>query len=159
MEGLQMRIHWTLINRDTVLRFLSILLLSAVCLVPGLGVSTVFSEPTNGAEKPDDITTIKGTCDFGGNMSTWSAKLKEKGDGAYDAVYLSSWNGQPLQYVGTIKTDLKTKISGTGKASGGGANGTFEFSGKYGGDGIAKCKYKEIGGSGRSGFLTAEMPK
>ena len=104
------------------------------------------------------MTLIKGTCIFRGKESTWSAKLAAKGDGTYDAVYVSSWGGATLNYVGTIKTDLKTEISGDGKASGGRANGTFEFSGKNGTNGIAQCSYKEVGG-GRSGSMTAEMPK
>ena len=66
--------------------------------------------------------------------------------------------GASLSYVGTIKTDLKTEISGTGKAHGGRANGNFEFSGKYGADSVAKCSYSEIGGR-RSGTMTAELLK
>jgi|GEM_PF-3133626 len=103
------------------------------------------------------IAAIKGTYTFGGKTSTWTAKLTAKGDGTYSAVYVSSWGGATLNYVGTIKTDLKTEISGTGKPSGGRANGTFEFSGKYGGDGVAQCTYQEVGGR-RSGSMTAEMP-
>jgi hypothetical protein len=124
-----------------------------------LGAATALGEPDKTADKSADPISIKGTCTFGNRSSTWSATLTPKGDGTYDAVYVSSWGGQPLNYVGTIKTDLKTEISGTGKASGGRANGIFEFSGKYGDDGIAKCSYKEAGGRGRSGSMTAEMPK
>lgn len=112
------------------------------------------------ADGPAKITSIKGTCTWGGRKSTWSADLTARGHGAYDAVYVSSWGGKPLNYVGTIKTDLKTKISGSGKASGGSANGSFEFSGKYGADGIAKCSYWEVGGRrNRRGSMTAERPK
>jgi hypothetical protein len=143
-----------LIGRKTVGRCLSLLLLGGACLVPGLAVPTAFGAP---AKKN---MTIKGTCTFGGKKNTWSAKLTAKGDGTYHAVYVSTWRGKLLNYVGTIKTDLKTKISGSGKASGGGANGTFEFSGKYDSKGIAKCNYKEVGGRRtRSGPMTAEMPK
>ncbi|NQU76959.1 MAG: hypothetical protein HQ546_11665 [Planctomycetes bacterium] len=110
------------------------------------------------ADGPANTTSIKGTCTWGGKKSTWSADLTARGNGAYDAVYVSSWGGKPLNYVGTIKTDLRTEISGNGKASGGRANGAFEFSGKYGADGIARCSYKEVGGR-RSGSLTAERPK
>jgi hypothetical protein len=39
-----------------------------------------------------------------------------------------------------------------------GANGTFEFSGKYGDDPIAQWSYKEVNGR-RKGSLSAEMPK
>jgi len=137
---------------------LSALLLGVACLVPGLLVSTALAAQAKAANKHAEITSIKGTCTFGGTKSTWSVKLTAKGDGTYDAVYVSSWGGKPLNYVGTIKTDLKTKISGNGKASGGNANGTFEFSGKYSKDGIANCTYKEVGG-GRSGSMTAEMPE
>ena len=154
-----MKMRRILMNRNTVVSCLSTLLLGAVCVVSGLAVSTVFSAPAKAADGPVAITSIKGTCTFRDKMSNWSAKLTARGDGTYDSVYVSSWGGQPLQYVGTIKTDLKTKISGGGKASGGRANGTFEFSGEYGNDGIAKCSYKEDGGRGRSGSLTAEMPK
>ena len=145
-------------NRKTVVRCLSALLLGGACLVSWLAVSTGFAAPAATAGRPAKITSIKGKCTFGGTESTWSAKLTAKGDDTYSAVYVSSWGGQPLNYVGTIKTDLKTEISGTGKASGGRANGTFEFSGEYGTNGIAKCSYKEVGGR-RSGTMTAEMPK
>jgi len=62
--------------------------------------------------------------------------------------------------VGQIKTDLKTEVSGKGKATGGGGNGTFKFSGKFGNDGVANCPYKEVGGSrDRSGTLTVDSIK
>jgi hypothetical protein len=127
-------------------------------LVPGGAVTTAFAEPAKTVGKPAEITSIKGKCTFSGKESSWSAKLTAKGAGTYDAVYVSSWGGAPLSYVGTIKTDLKTEISGNGKASGGRANGAFEFSGKYGTNGIAQCSYKERGGH-RSGSMTAEMPE
>ena len=125
----------------------------------GMVVSTAVAEPDKAAVKPAELTSIKGTCKFGGKESDWSAKLTAKGDGSYDAVYDSSWGGKPLKYVGTLKTDLKTEISGDGKATEGKGNGIFEFSGKYGTNGIAQCSYKEVGGRGRSGTMTAEMPK
>jgi len=109
------------------------------------------------AAKPAQNISISGTCTFGGKKSTWTAKLTPKGDGTYSAVYVSNWGGATLNYVGTIKTDLKTEISGNGKPSGGRANGSFEFSGKYGSNGIAQCSYQEVNGS-RSGSMTAEMP-
>jgi hypothetical protein len=124
-----------------------------------VAVSTTFAASDRAAVEPAGITSIKGTCKFGGKESDWSATLTAKGNGVYDAVYVSSWGGKPLNYVGTIKTDLKSDISGDGKASGGKANGTFEFSGKYGANGIAQCSYKEVGARGRKGTLTAEMPK
>ena len=153
-----MKMRKTLMKQENVVRCLSVLLLGGACLVPGLAVSTTSAAPAKAAGKSAKITSIKGTCTFGGTKSTWSAELTAKGDRTYDAVYVSSWGGKTLNYVGTIKTDLKTEISGDGKASGGSANGTFEFSGKYGKDGIAQCSYKEVGGR-RSGSMTAEMPK
>lgn len=153
-----MKMRKTLRSRKTVAHCLSALLLGGACLAPGLAVSTAFAAPAGAAGKGAEITSIKGTCTFGGTKSTWSAELTAKGDGTYDAVYVSCWGGKTLNYVGTIKTDLKTEISGDGKVSGGSANGTFEFSGKYGKDGIAQCNYKEVGG-GRTGSMTAEMPK
>lgn len=153
-----MKMEKTLMNRKTIARCLSSLLLGGACLVPGLGASTAFAAADKAADRSAEPMSIKGTCTFGGRNSTWSATLKAKGDGTYEAVYVSSWGGKPLNYVGTIKTDLKTKISGNGKATGGSANGSFEFSGKYGADGIAQCSYKEVGGR-RSGPMTAEMPK
>jgi len=138
---------------------------SAACLAAGLMVWTLWLAPASADDQPatqpatQPTLAIKGTCKFGGTESTWSATLMPKGNGLYDAAYVSKWSGKPLAYTGQIKTDLKTQISGIGKASGGGANGTFEFAGKFGDDGVAKCKYKEDGGRGRSGTLTAEMPK
>lgn len=153
-----MNLRKTLMNRKTMVYSISALLLSGACLVAGSAGSTAIAAPTEAAVKPPEITSIKGTCTFRGKDSPWSAKLTAKGDGTYDAVYVSSWGGKPLSYVGTIKTDLKTEISGDGKSNGGSANGTFEFSGKYGTNGIAQCSYKEVGGR-RSGTMTAEMPK
>jgi hypothetical protein len=153
-----MKMPKTLLNRKVVASCLSTLLAGGACLVSGSAVSTAFAAPDKAAAKPAEVTSIKGTCRFGGKDSTWTAKLTAKADGTYDAVYVSSWGGAPLNYVGSIKTDLKTEISGDGKASGGRANGTFEFSGKYGTNGIAQCSYTEVGGR-RKGSLTAEMPK
>ena len=153
-----MKMRKTLMNRKTVVSCLSAILTGGACLVSGLAVSTTLAAPDKVAVKPAELTSITGICIFGGKESTWSAKLTAKGDGTYGAVYVSSWGGKPLNYVGTIKSDLKTEISGDGKASGGRANGTFEFTGKYGTNGIAQCSYKEVGGR-RSGSMTAEMPK
>ena len=148
----------TLMNRKTVVSCLSALLAGGTCVVLGSAVSTAFAASDSAAVKPAEITSIKGTCMFGGKESNWSAKLTAKGDGTYDAVYDSIWGGATLKYTGTIKTDLKTEISGDGKASGGRANGTFEFTGKYGTNGVAQCTYKEVGGH-RKGTMTADMPK
>jgi hypothetical protein len=126
-------------------------------------VMGVFISPVGAEEKkvePGKEISIGGKCTFGGKDSTWSAKLTPKGNNTYDAVYKATWSGKPLDYVGTVKGDLKTEISGEGKAKGGGANGNFEFSGKFGADGVAKCTYKEIGGRrGRSGTLTVDPAK
>jgi hypothetical protein len=145
-------------NRTAVAHRLSILLLSGAWLVTGVAVPNALAAPAKAAGKRAEAISIKGTCTFNGIQSTWSAELTAKGNGKYDAVYVSSWNGKALNYVGTVKTDLKTEISGDGKASGGSANGAFEFSGKYDKDGIAQCSYQEVGGR-RRGSMTAEMPK
>ena len=142
-------------NRNAVARCLSALLVGGGCLVPVWAGSTALAAP---AATTNGITSIKGLCVFSGKENPWSAKLTPKGDGTYEAVYISSWEGTPLSYVGTIKTDLNKEISGNGKGSGGRSNGSFEFSGTYGTNGIAKCSYKEVGGR-RSGTMTAELPK
>ena len=120
-----------------------------------LGLAFLASAPAKAEDKP---TAIQGTFTFGGKSSTWSAKLTPKGDGTYDAVYVANWGGKPLNYIGTLKTDLKTEISGSGKANGQGANGNFEFSGKFDDKGVANCSYQEVNGR-RAGALTAEVPK
>jgi len=153
-----MKMRKTLMNWEAVVRCLAMFLLCGACLVPGSAVLTAFAAPVKAAVKSAEITSIKGTCTFRGKESAWSAVLTAKGDNTYDAVYVSSWRGTPLNYVGTIKTDLKKAISGDGKANGGRASGTFEFSGKYGTNGIAQCSYREVGGR-RKGSMTAEMPK
>lgn len=132
--------------------------LLAVCLAAAAAAAAATAS-ARAADEPAHTLSLKGTCTFGDRTSTWSAVLTPKGEGIYDAVYVSSWGGQPLHYVGTVRTDLKTEISGSGKASGGRANGTFEFAGTYGDDGVATCSYQEVGGRGRGGSLTAEMPK
>ena len=139
----------------TVLVLCGVLCGGGFCPAP---VSAAPSTSDKDSVKPSKITSIKGTCTFSGKKNPWSAKLTPKGDGTYDAVYVSTWSGKPLNYVGTIKTDLKSEISGMGKACKGAGNGTFEFSGKYGDDGIAQCKYNEVNGR-RKGTMTAEMPK
>jgi len=149
--------HNTMITMKTVSLYFSALLLVGIIPILGLASSTNSTPPSETA-KDAELTSIKGTCTFKGKNSDWSAKLKAKGDGTYDAVYTSSWGGKPGNYVGVMKIDLKKEISGSGKASGGRANGTFEFSGKYGDDGIAQCTYKEVNGH-RSGSMTIETPR
>lgn len=103
--------------------------------------------------------TIKGTCLFGGRPGTWSGVLTPTAAaGVYDVDYVAAWGGKKaMTYTGQIKTDRKTRISGTGKATGGGGNGTFEFSGKFGDNGVANCAYSEVGGTRRrSGTMTVD---
>jgi hypothetical protein len=150
-------------SRNFFKRCVAMLLLGGACLVTWLVVPAMLGTTARAADQPPtsqptNTLSVKGTCRFGGKESTWSAKLTPKGDGTYDADYDSTWGSRQLKYVGTIKTDLKTEISGTGKAKSGAGNGTFEFSGKFGEDGVAQCTYTEVGG-GRKGTLTAEMPK
>jgi hypothetical protein len=153
-----MKVKEPLMNRNTAARCFASLCLVGVCLAPGWAVSTAYSALAKDSGKSAGITAVKGMCTFSGKQNPWSAKLTPKGDGTYDAIYISTWNGKSLNYVGTVKTDLKSEISGTGKACQGAGNGTFEFSGKYGNDGIAQCSYKEVNGR-RKGTMTAEMPK
>jgi hypothetical protein len=167
-----MKLQKSLMTRKMAVRCFSLFLLGGACLMPAVAApdkvdaKPAAAEPAKPVAKPAEaapakpagITSIQGTCTFNGKKSNWSAKLTPKGDGTYDAAYISSWSGKPLEYTGTLKTDLKTEISGTGKAINGKGNGNFEFSGKYGADGIAQCSYKEIGGR-RSGTMTAEMAK
>ena len=131
------------------------LLTTAILLLP-LGAIPAFSAPDTASRTTNQTLTIKGTDTFRGKESAWSATLTPKGKDTYEAVYNSTWGGKPLSYTGTIETDGKTKITGSGKN----ANGVFEFSGTYGKDNIASCSYKEIGGTlKRSGTMTAEAPK
>jgi hypothetical protein len=153
-----MKMRKNQISRMAVRRSLSVVLTGGTCLAVGWVVATGYAAPAPTTVKPVAVTSIQGTCKFGGKESTWSAELTAKGNGTYDAAYVSSWGGSSLNYEGTIKTDLKTVISGDARASGGKANGTFEFSGTYGTNGIAQCSYKEVGGR-RKGSMTAELPK
>jgi hypothetical protein len=148
-------------NQKLFARCFSILLLGGVCLGAGLAVSALINTSAKAEDKKASITSIKGTCVFMRQQGTWSAKLTptETPD-VYDAQYVASYRlgGDHMTYVGQIKSNFKTTISGSGKSTGGGGNGNFEFSGDYGDDGVAKCNYKEIGGQ-RSGTLTAEKPE
>jgi hypothetical protein len=158
-------------NRKIFTHCFSALLLVGACLGAGLAISALINAPAKAEEKsaetkppettPASILSIKGTCTFMNQPGTWSAKLTPTDTpGVYDAKYVANWTrNQGMNYVGQIKSDFKTTISGNGKfTSGGNGNGSFEFSGNYGDDGIAKCNYKEIGGQ-RSGPLTAEKPQ
>lgn len=126
-------------------------------LAGGSVLAAVSLPAFGGAEKPADGTTglrsIEGTCLFSGRPAAWSATLTPTGATSYAAVYVSSWDGRTLSYEGTIETDGKTTLSGTGKAVGGKGNGNFQFSGTYK-DGTAQGTYREIGGR-RSGTMTA----
>lgn len=153
-------------NRKIFARCFSILLLGGACLGSGLAVSALIHTPAKADDKSASITSIKGTCDFMRRPGTWSATLTPTDTpGVYDAQYVAAFSmgggsvgGNHMTYVGQIKSDFKTTISGNGNSTGGGGNGNFEFSGNYGEDGIAQCNYKEVGGQ-RSGTLTAEMPE
>jgi hypothetical protein len=145
----------------------SILLLAVTCLAVGLVVSPFVNPSVRAEDKSADTLTIKGTCEFMNRPGTWSAVLTPTDTpDVYDAQYVASFSmggpggigGDHMTYVGQIKSDFKTTISGNGESTGGGGNGNFEFSGTYGDDGIAQCNYKEIGGQ-RSGALTAEKPE
>jgi hypothetical protein len=152
-------------NRRIFSHCFSILLLGAGCLGMGAAVLDFINTSARAEDKPAKTLTIKGTCDFMRQPGTWSAELTPTDTpDVYDAQYVASFSmggrtgGDHMTYKGQIKSDFKTAISGNGESTGGGGNGTFEFSGNYGEDGIAKCNYKEIGGQ-RSGTLTAEKPE
>jgi hypothetical protein len=135
----------------------ALLLLATFALI----CTTTKSEDKSAGQNPANIISIKGTCMFMNQQGTWSAKLTPtSAPDVYDAQYVAAFalGGNNMTYVGQIKSDFKTSISGGGKSTGGGGNGTFEFSGKYGEDGIAKCNYTELGGQ-RSGTLTARKPE
>ena len=141
-------------NRKELTRYIYILLGGAL-------LSSGFAFAENATSKPTELT-IEGTFTFGGSKGTWSGKLKPTSTpGVYNAQYVAARGGSKhMTYTGQIKTDLKTDVSGNGKATGGGGNGTFKFSGKFGDDGVAKCPYKEVGGSrNRSGTLTVDSIK
>jgi len=148
-------------NPKILTRCFSILLQSGICLLLGVAVSALINTSAKAQDKSANIISIKGTCFFMNQQGTWSAKLTPTNTpGVYDAQYIASFRlgGDHMTYVGQIKSDFKTTISGSGKSTGGGGNGTFEFSGNYGDDGIAQCNYTEVGGQ-RSGTLTAERPQ
>jgi hypothetical protein len=148
-------------NQKTLIHCLSIVLLGVACLGVGLAVSALIYTSAKAQDKSANIISIKGTCLFMRMPGTWPAKLAlTDTSGVYAAQYVASFRmgGDHMTYVGQIKSDFKTTISGSGKSTGGGGNGTFEFSGNYGDDGIAQCNYKEVGGQ-RSGTLTAEKPQ
>jgi hypothetical protein len=101
------------------------------------------------ANPPAGEITLRGECFFNRNKGTFTAKLKPAGDNTYDVVYDVVWGGRNSTWKGTIKSDLKGEISGSGT----GGSGTFEFSGKFV-NGVARCPYRENGPRGRSGSLT-----
>lgn len=134
----------------------------SVCLAAALSVALFVVVPmlkADDAPKAADVSAAKGSCVFGGKTSTWSATLTASDTpGVYTASYTAAWgSNKAMTYSGTIKTDWKGDISGTGKSTGGGGNGSFTFTGKFGADGVANCSYTEVGGR-RSGTLTVENP-
>ena len=153
-------------NRKFLTRCFSILLLGGSCLSAGLSVSALIHPSARAEDKSTSTISIKGTCEFMRRQGTWSATLTPTDTpGVYDAQYVAAFSmgggavgGNHMTYVGQIKSDFKTTISGNGTSTGGGGNGSFEFSGNYNDEGIAQCNYLEIGGQ-RSGTLTAEKPE
>ncbi len=153
-------------NRKIYTRCFSIFLLVGTCLGAGLAVSELIHTSAKAEDKSAGIISIKGTCEFMRRPGTWSATLTPTDTpGVYNAQYVAAFSmgggsvgGNQMTYVGQIKSDFKTAISGNGQSTGGGGNGNFEFSGNFGDDGIARCNYMEIGGQ-RSGTLTAEKPE
>ena len=146
--------------------FWSVLVCATAGVLLVLGARAVSQD--SGVKAPDTkpaasaYTTVDGSCTFMGRGGTWSAKLTPDGDGVYKAAYIANWStNSNMGFQGTLKTDGKSEISGNGKSDGsGGGNGSFEFSGKFDDTGVAKCNYKEIGGSmGRTGTMTANKPK
>jgi hypothetical protein len=148
-------------NRRIFQRVFSIFLLCGACLSAGLAISEIINTSARAEDESADTISIKGTCEFMRQQGTWSAELTptETPD-VYDAQYVASFRlgGDHMTYEGQIKSDFKTSISGNGKSTGGGGNGSFEFSGNYSEDGIAQCNYAEVGGR-RSGTLTAGKPE
>jgi hypothetical protein len=134
------------------------------CLFTLLGAALLLANlafAEDAASKPAKLT-VKGTYTFSGSKDTWSGELTPtKTPGVYDAQFVAAHGGNKhMTYVGQIKTDLKTEISGNGNSTGGGGNGSFTFAGKFGDDGVAKCPYKETGGPrNRSGTLTVDSIK
>jgi hypothetical protein len=148
-------------NQKIRTRCFSILLQIGICLLLSVAIFALINSSAKAQDKSVNVISIKGTCFFMNQQGTWSAKLTPTDKpGVYDAQYVASFRlgGDHMTYVGQIKSDFKTTISGNGKSTGGGGNGTFEFSGNYGNDGIAQCNYSEVGGQ-RSGALTAEKPQ
>jgi len=136
-------------------------------LCSGLNTEATFRASSRAEDRaaetaPSNITSIKGTCVVIGQKGTRSVKLTPTDiPGVYDAQHVAAFAGNPnMTYVGQITSDFRTAISGNGTSTGGGGNGSFEFSGNYGDNKIAECNYKEVGGfMNRNGTLTAEMPK
>jgi hypothetical protein len=62
-------------KHQTYARGFSRLLLGGTCLAAGLAISTAVAAPEAAAVKPAEGISIKGTCNFRGKDSTWSAKL------------------------------------------------------------------------------------
>jgi hypothetical protein len=155
-------------KRTILTRFSWVILVCAVAgglLVLGTHVIAEDSGTKTTETKPatQGYTSVDGTCAFMGRGGTWSAKLTTNDDGTYKASYVAAYAGNNhMTYEGSIKADWKGEVSGKGDSTGGGGNGSFEFSGKFDDTGVAKCNYKEVGGrggGGRTGTLTVNQPK
>jgi hypothetical protein len=140
----------------------SVMILAVAGALLMLGTRAI-AEDTKTPDAKPVYTSVDGTCTFMGTRSTWRAKITANEDGTYKASYVAAWQNNPnMTYEGSIKSDWKGEVSGNGKSTGGGGNGTFEFSGTFDETGVAKCNYKEIGargGGGRTGTLTVNKPK
>jgi hypothetical protein len=147
--------------------FLSMIVCTAAAAILMLGTLAIAEDSDGNASDPkpakQEYTAVDGTCNFMGMGGTWSAKLTANEDGTYKASYVAAFRGNnKMTYEGSMKSDWKGEVSGEGKSTGGGGNGSFEFSGKFDENGVAKCDYKEIGGRGgmgRTGTLTVNLPK
>lgn len=72
---------------------IGMLVFVGAALLSGVGTSPAFGAADKAAGATNQTTSIKGTCNFGGTESTWSATLTAKAGGTYDAVYVSTWGG------------------------------------------------------------------
>jgi|WetSurMetagenome_2_1015567.scaffolds.fasta_scaffold25626_2 hypothetical protein len=145
--------------------FWSVLVCATAAVLLALGTHAIAEDSVTKAPDTKPATSaynsVDGVCSFMGRGGTWSAKITPSEDGTYKASYIAAYSGNNrMIYEGSIKSDWKGEVSGNGKSISGGGNGSFEFSGKFDESGVAKCNYKEIGGTmARTGTLTVNQPK